>query len=166
MNIVFTGFMGTGKTSVGRKVARKLDMKYIDTDEVIEKDVGAGITQIFQQHGEAHFREVESKVVKCVSMLDGFVICTGGGVVLSENNMKELEKKGRVICLTAEPAEILKRTKGTNYRPLLNVEDPEGKIRERLAKRERYYKKCSVMIDTTGKKIDDIVTEVLDYLEA
>ncbi len=157
--------MGTGKTAAGKKIANALDMKYIDMDEVIEKDVGKSISRIFRDSGEEYFREVEKKVVKCVALLDGFVISTGGGVVLKNENMDELEKNGTVICLTAAPEVILKRTRNTSYRPLLNVEDPEGKIRRLLEKRESYYKRCSLMVDTSEKSVKEVVTEVVRHIK-
>lgn len=165
MNIVLTGFMGTGKTVVGKKVAKALNMKYIDTDEVIEKDAGRKIHQIFEESGEKHFREVETKVVKCVGLLDGFVISAGGGVVLKKENMEELERNGMVICLTASPEVILRRTRNTSYRPLLNVEDPAGKIKELLEKRAPFYKRCSLMIDTSEKSTGKVAEEIIRFVK-
>ena len=103
MNIVLTGMMGTGKTVVGKKLAQKLNMKYISTDEIIEKDAGMSIPKIFKRKGEPYFRNVETKAVKCVALLDNFVIDTGGGVVQRSENMEELERNGVIICLTASP---------------------------------------------------------------
>ncbi len=163
MNIVLTGFMGTGKTAVGKKTAKALNMQYIDTDEVIEKDVGRKIHRIFEDSGEKYFRGIEAKVVKCVALLDGFVISTGGGVVLKKENMKELEKNGMVICLAASPEVILKRTRSAIYRPLLNVNDPAGKIKELLEKRAPFYKRCSLMIDTSGKSIEEVSVDIISF---
>lgn len=164
MNIVLTGMMGTGKTVIGKKLAQKLNMKYISTDGVIEKDVGMSIPKIFTRKGEPYFRDVETKAVKCVAMLDNFVIDTGGGVVQRSENMEELERNGAIICLTASPEVILKRTSKTNYRPLLNVDDPVSEIKELLEKREQFYKRCSRMIDTSNKGIEEVVNEIIKFL--
>jgi len=164
MNIVLTGMMGTGKTVVGKELAQKLNMKYISTDEIIEKDVGMSIPKIFKEKGELYFRDVESKAIRCVAMLDNFVIDTGGGVVQRSENMEELERNGVIICLTASPEVILRRTSKTNYRPLLNVENPKGKIEKIVKKRERFYKRCSRMIDTSNKKIEEVVDDIIKFL--
>jgi len=164
MNIVLTGMMGTGKTDVGKMLSRKLNMEYISTDQIIEKDVGMTIPEIFKGKGESYFREVETKAIKCVAMLDNFVIDTGGGVVLKKENMEELEKNGVVICLTATPEVIMKRTSKTDYRPLLNVSDREDEINKILRKRQQFYNRCSKMIDTSNKRIEEVVNEIIDFL--
>jgi shikimate kinase len=164
MNIVLTGMMGTGKTVIGEKLAEKLNMKYISTDEMIKKDVGMSIPKIFEKKGEPYFRDVETKAVKCVAMLDNFVIDTGGGVVQKSENMEELERNGVIICLTASPQVILRRTSRTDYRPLLNVDNPEDEVKKLLKKRERFYKRCSRMIDTSNKGIEEIVDEIIKFL--
>ncbi len=159
-----TGMMGTGKTVVGKKLAQKLNMKYISTDEMIEKDVGMSIPKIFKRKGEPYFRDVETKAIKCVAMLDNYVIDTGGGVVQRNENMEELERNGAIICLTASPEVILGRTRKTNYRPLLNVDNPVSAIKKLLKKRERFYKRCSRMIDTSNKGIQEVVDEIMKFL--
>ena len=164
MNIVLTGMMGTGKTAVGKRLAQKLNMKYIGTDEIIEKDVGMSIPKIFKKRGEPYFRDVETKAVKCVAMLDNFVIDTGGGVVQKSENMEELERNGVVICLTASPEVILKRTSKTNYRPLLDVDNPKSEIRKLLEKRKRFYKRCSKMIDTSNKGTEEVVDDIIKFI--
>ena len=120
MNVILTGFMGVGKTAIGKKLSEKLNMQYVDTDIMIKQDTGITIPKIFKKFGEEYFRELETKAVKCVGMLDNFVISTGGGVVLREENMKELEKNGVVVCLLASVEVILKRTSKTKNRPLLS----------------------------------------------
>ena len=164
MNIVLTGMMGTGKTAIGKKLAQKLNMKYIGTDEMIEKDVGMSIPKIFKRKGEPYFRDVETKAVKCVAMLDNYVIDTGGGVVQRSENMEELERNGVIICLTASPEAILRRTSKTNYRPLLNVDNPVSEIRKLLEKRKQFYKRCSRMIDTSNMGTEEVVDEIIKFL--
>ncbi len=165
MNIVLTGFMGTGKTAVGKKLAEETGMQYIDTDEMIEKDVGMTIPNIFKLRGEKYFREVETQAVKCVAMLDNFVIATGGGVVLKEENMKELEKNGIIVCLTASADTILQRTGKKANRPLLKGENPADKIEQLLKEREPFYKRCHKMVDTSGKEIKDIIGEIIPFFK-
>ena len=148
-NIILVGFMGTGKSVVGKLLAKKLNMDFVESDEMIEIREKMPIKDIFEKKGEPYFRELETKAVKLLSVLDKAVISCGGGVVLRPENMDELEKKGVIVCLTASPEKILERTKG-NARPLLAVKDPLSKIKELLKAREQYYKRCSLTIDTSN----------------
>ena len=137
-NIVLTGFMGAGKSVVGRKLADRLGLKVIDTDDVIEEDSGMIISDIFQGHGEQHFRELEKDAVKKVSEFDGHIIITGGGVVINSENIENLRKNGVIIYLHASPEMLYHRVKDQTHRPLLQVEDPLGKIKELLVIREPF----------------------------
>ncbi|MFH1283044.1 MAG: shikimate kinase [bacterium] len=162
MNIVLTGFMGTGKTVVGKLLAKKLSYQYIDSDEMIEKDVGMSISKIFKYKGEAFFREVESKAILLVSLLDKFIVATGGGVPLKSINMDELEKKGFIVCLKAKAQTIFDRVKDDNSRPLLQTEEPLKEIQKLLKQREEYYKRCDFSVDTDAynvEKVADIIIE-------
>ena len=163
MNIILTGFMGTGKSVAGKSVAHKLSMHYLDLDEMIEKDVGMKISKIFKRRGEPYFRDLETKACKCISILDNFVISTGGGVVLREENMNELSRNGIIICLTASPDIIYQRTNKHGHRPLLNVKDPEKEIAELLKKREPFYRRCDQMIDTSNLSVDDVVERIVQF---
>jgi shikimate kinase len=160
-NIALVGFMGTGKSVAAKRVARRLNMKYINTDDTIESREGKSIREIFAQDGEKRFREIEADVVKEASSADGVVIATGGGVVLSAANMDNLRKNGVVICLNARAEDIFERTKSYAHRPLLNVPDPLGKIKELMKAREPYYKKADHQIETTGMDVDQIVDAVI-----
>ncbi|MFW6134999.1 MAG: shikimate kinase [Elusimicrobiota bacterium] len=166
MNIVLTGMMGTGKSTVGKKLASVLGMEYIDVDEMIEKDTGKSINKIFENDGEEKFREIEKKAVKVVSLLNNHVVSTGGGVVKDSENMEELEKNSVVICLRARPEIIYERTKKHSNRPLLKVKDPEKAIKELMSKREKFYKRCDLMVDTSEKKVDEIVKKIIDFIKA
>lgn len=161
MNIVLTGFMGSGKSSVGKKLAKKLQFQFIDTDEIIEKDVGISIAKIFQKKGEPYFREVESKAVALVSILDKFVIATGGGVPLKKANMEELERNSIVIYLKVSPEIVLKRIGHDLSRPLLKTKDPLETAREILHKREQAYARCTEMIDTDHSSIDEVIEKII-----
>ncbi len=161
-NIVLTGFMGTGKTEVGRILSRKLGYVLVDADTEIEKEQGMTITDIFKQYGEPKFRDIEADVIRRLSEMENAVISTGGGAVLRQDNMDNLRKNGVVICLTASPETILKRTSNNNDRPLLQVEDPLKKIKELLEFRKPYYEKADIMIDTEGKSPIEVAEEIIE----
>jgi len=163
MNLVLTGFMGTGKTAVGRLVAEKLGWQFFDTDEIIEAEVGVKIAEIFAKKGEPYFRELETKTIRLLALLDNTVISCGGGVVLRPENMDELERSGTIVCLTASPEKILERTKG-DTRPLLAVKDPLSKITEMQKAREPYYKRCRLMVDTTELPPEAVAEKIMKQL--
>jgi len=162
-NIVLTGFMGTGKTAVGRELSRMLGMRLVELDEEIEKAEGMAIRDIFSRYGEGYFRDRETEMVKRFSREEGVVISTGGGVVLREENMAALRENGIIVCLWAEPETILARTGGSDERPLLNVDNPEKKIRELLDYRRPFYEKADIMIITDNKTPFEIAQEIAKY---
>jgi len=164
MNIVLTGFMATGKTVVGKRLAEKLNFKYIDTDEIIEKEMRMKISEIFKKFGEKFFREKEKEVAKKVSSLDRHVISTGGGIVLNEENIKNLKKNGVIINLRAKPETIYERTKGDTSRPLLNKPDPLSEIKKLLAFRKPFYEKCDFYIETDELAPSEIVDKIIDWI--
>jgi len=160
-NIVLFGFMGTGKTVVGRAVAAQLGMTYVDLDDLIEAREGTTISDIFADKGEPYFRRVEAEVAAQAAQLENHVIATGGGVVLNEANIHALERSGVGICLNATPEEIFDRVKDETHRPLLAVEDPPGRIRELLAYRAPFYAKVSHQVATTGRPVEALVEEII-----
>jgi shikimate kinase len=160
-NIVLTGFMGTGKTEVGKILSQRLGYAIIDADSEIEKETGMTITEIFKRYGESRFREIEASVIKRLSGLKNIIISTGGGAVLREENVINLRKNGLIICLTASPETILKRTSNNSSRPLLQVEDPLQKIKELLEYRRPYYEKADIMIDTENKNPLEVAEEII-----
>ena len=164
MNIVIIGFMGTGKTVVAKALAKELKKDYVSMDNVIEKKEGKSISDIFAQKGEPYFRNVEKEVAKELSEKDGLIIDAGGGVVLNEENIKNLKNNGKIICLTATIDVIFERTKRHTHRPLLNVEDPKKKIKELFDFRTPYYKKADHEIDTSKKSIREIVKEIVEVV--
>ena len=159
-NIVLIGFMGTGKTSIGRRISSQLRMRYVDTDEIVERDNRRRISDIFAADGEPVFRELESEAVRKVSKLHNHVISTGGGVVLKEANMTELKRNGIIFCLTATAEEIYKRVGHQTHRPLLQDPDPLTKIQSMLAERQSYYAEADHMISTTGRAFGEIITHI------
>ena len=164
-NIILTGFMGTGKTAVGRRLAMLLNMKLMDVDTEIEKSQQMTINEIFRQFGEPRFREIETEMIQKLSERKDVIISTGGGAVLKQKNMDALRKQGVIICLMASPQTILKRTSHNSNRPLLKVEDPFEKIKELLNFRKPFYEKADIMIDTEGKTPLQIAEEIIDKIK-
>ncbi|MFQ6066038.1 MAG: shikimate kinase [bacterium] len=164
MNIVLTGFMGTGKSLVGKKLAKRLKMSYLDTDELIEKREAAKISRIFQEKGEQYFRTVETKIIKEVSGLDRCVISTGGGAILKAENLVALKRKGVIICLSANPKVILKRTSKSQNRPLLKSKDRERKVFHLLKTRRSFYDKADFEVDTSELTTTEVVERIEDFL--
>ncbi|MGE5630385.1 MAG: shikimate kinase [Caulobacteraceae bacterium] len=164
-NVVLIGFMGTGKSTIGRLVAEKLNRTFLDSDKMIEKETGTTINNIFSSYGESYFREIESKVIHRISQQDNCVIATGGGVVLSPDNMKHLRENGIIICLKAKPEIIYERTKNAGSRPLLNVENPASAIEKKLNERKDLYI-GDLVLDTScidaGEAADRIVSFVCE----
>lgn len=164
-NIVLTGFMGTGKTAVGRKLSMLLNMELIDVDTEIEKSQQMTISEIFKQFGESRFRDIETEMIQKLSELKDVIISTGGGAVLKQENMDALRKHGVIFCLMAFPETILKRTSLNSNRPLLKVEDPFGRIKELLDFRRPFYEKADIVVDTEGKTPMQIAEEIIERMK-
>lgn len=161
MNIVLLGFMGTGKTVVGKLLAGKLEMRYIDIDEEIEKEEKSTIGRIFSRRGEEYFRSLEKKKVSEISQGDNQVISSGGGVVLDSDNIKNLERGGMLFCLDAGPDVIFERTRRHTHRPLLETADPQKAIEALLRKRSGYYQKIKNHIDTSALSPEEAAQKVI-----
>ncbi len=165
-NIILTGFMASGKSAVGKELAKRLRMDFVDTDKLIEEKEGIKISQIFREKGEPYFRDVEAEVIKEVAEYENSAIATGGGVVLKEENMQALRKNGRIICLSTDAATILKRTSQNRLRPLLEGErgSRENKIKDLLTFRAPYYQKADFIVDTTDLMVKETVEKIIKYL--
>ncbi len=159
-NIILVGFMGTGKTTVAKAFAKTTGMPYVSSDELIKKREGCSICDIFKNQGEAYFRKIEKQVVKEISAGAGQVVDAGGGVILDEENIKNLKKNGTIICLWADADVIYERIKSDIHRPLLNVPDPKKKIKELLEYRKPFYEKADFHINTANLKIQGIVEKI------
>ena len=159
-NITLVGFMGTGKSTVGRILAKKLGYRFIDVDEEIEREQGVSISHIFSELGEPYFRQLERVLIKTLSLREGLVISAGGGAVVDESNIEAMKQGGTLVCLTASPDEIMKRVGKSNNRPLLQVPDPMAKIMELMSKREPFYRKADFMVDTTTMSAEEVAGEV------
>ena len=171
--IVLTGFMGTGKTAVGEQLAQKLGCLFLDTDAMVEVATGKSILEIFEKQGEAAFREHEKKMLKKALENEKIVISTGGGAVMDDENRILMKEKGFVIALSASPEVILERVSQVDNRPMLKFEDKEekknqqeklDKIKNLLSKRSPFYREANKIVDTTSKKIEETVSEILKLL--
>jgi|TARA_B110000967_G_scaffold86341_1_gene88883 shikimate kinase len=160
-NLYLVGFMGVGKSAIGRRVARELGYKFLDSDDCIVKQVGKKIPAIFAAEGEAHFRAYEREFIESGHPTQGCVVSCGGGLVVQEGMSELLKSKGVVVCLFASVESIIERTSRNNNRPLLNVTDPEARIRELLAAREPVYMDSGACISTDGRTIPEVVKHML-----
>ncbi len=164
-NIILIGFMGTGKTTVARLLADRLQMEFIEMDSLIEEEEGLSIREIFERYGEDYFREKEAEVVRRVSEMEGVVVSTGGGVVLKRENMQRLRRKGVIVCLTASVEEILQRTGRSKTRPLLNVREPEKRIRQLLSEREPLYAQADLVVQTDHLSPEEVTDRIVSAVE-
>ena len=163
-NIILTGFMGVGKTSVGTRLAKDLGYTFVDTDDLIEADQNMTITAIFEKLGEPYFREIEAKIIRQVMQGGSQVISTGGGAVIRDMNREAFKKAGFVVCLTARPDVILERIRHETHRPLLQTPDPLAKIRELLDSRAKFYAQADAVIDTSGKSVEDVIAAIKERI--
>lgn len=142
-------------------------MNFLDTDELVEKTEGRAITEIFQQDGEEYFRELETEVLKTLQDYDNFVLSTGGGMVLREENVSLLKDMGPIVLLWAEPEVIYERTKSGAHRPLLQVPEPLEEIKKRLEQRTPFYKQAADhTADTSKLSPEEITKDVLQWLKS
>ncbi len=164
-NIILTGFMGTGKTRVGRALAARLKYPFVDIDFLIEKTTRQKISRIFEEKGEKYFRRLETATIKEALQGKKKVVATGGGSLLLEENRLLLQKGGVVICLSASPAEIFDRVSHRKNRPLLKNKDILAEIKKLLLARQKYYNTVPYQISTTGKTPQEVVLEIEQLLK-
>jgi len=160
-NIVLTGFMATGKTQVGRAVADRLGRTFVDMDEVLESRFGMTIARLFEQRGEAFFREQESLLCQELATQTGLVIATGGGALVSETNRQTLARNGILICIQCEPDEILRRVGQAQERPMLWGAELQERVETLLAKRRSAYAAIPHQIDTTHVTVEQVADQVV-----
>jgi len=174
-NLILTGFMGTGKTAVGRQVARRLGRPFLDMDDEIEGRAGKPVPRIFVEDGQTQFRAMEAALCQELSRKRGLVVATGGGALLDTANRAAMMGSGTVICLTCNPDEIIRRVShggsgsarphGPASRPLLDVPEPRAEIERLLAARRAAYETIPWQIDTTGQALDDVVQLILTFAD-
>ncbi|MDR2709604.1 MAG: shikimate kinase [Elusimicrobiota bacterium] len=168
MNISLIGFMATGKSSVGKALAEKLDKKFIDIDKLIELKEQMPISEIFERKGEREFRKIESAVIEEVSALSGqnLVISCGGGAPLNAQNIENLRRDGIVICLSASLEVIYRRVQNNSSRPVFKTASPtRAQIAELLESRKKSYENCDVCIDVSKGRIGSIVRKILEFID-
>lgn len=165
-NIFLIGPMGAGKTTIGKKLAKKLDKRFFDSDREVEKTTGASISLIFDVEGESGFRDWESKTIGVLAGEKNVVMATGGGAVLSEHNREVLKNKGLVIYLEASPELIMKRTAYDTNRPLLATDDRFKTITELLNIRKSLYDETAdITINVDKKSANRIIKDICNLIE-
>ena len=163
-NIFLVGFMGAGKTTVGRILARRLGWRYCDADKVIETVAGKPVTEIFSVHGEEHFRRLESETLSNLSRKERQVVATGGGAVMREENMRAMKGGGVTVYLKAPVSVIWERIRDSKTRPLLNVYNPLQVATELLGKRIPFYESADVTVDTESLTPEEAAEEIIKKL--
>ena len=165
-NLVLTGFMGTGKSSVAQGVAQALGWPLVDMDDIIVQRAGMSIPEIFRRHGEAAFRQRERALCEELSAQVGLVIATGGGALVAAANREIMAGSGCLVCLDCEEGELIRRLKGDEGRPMLWGQEPEERLRELLRSRRAAYAEIPYHVDTTRRTLDQVIAEVLALFEA
>lgn len=165
-NIYLIGFMGAGKSSVARKLAQQIGAKRIEMDQLIEEQEGMPITQIFERHGEEHFRNLETELLRSFLGQENLVVSCGGGSVLRDENTGLMKKEGAIVLLTATPETIYERVKDNKNRPILNGNMNVEYIRGLMEKRrERYEAVADYAVATDGKRIPQICEEIIALIK-
>ena len=165
-NIVLIGFMGCGKSSVGKRLAGRLELEFLDSDDLISVRAGKTITEIFDSEGEENFRERETEVLRSIDGSAGIVLAKGGGSILREENRELLRRIGIVIWLHADPESLFERASRRRKRPLLDVENPRGTFRDLLESRMPLYENTAfVKVDATGLSHDQTLEAILLALD-
>lgn len=165
-SIVMVGLMGCGKSAIGRRLANRLGLPFVDADEEIEKAAGQSISDIFAEHGEAHFREGERKVIARLLGNGPQVLATGGGAFMSNDTRSAVRREGISVWLRAELPVLMKRVSRRNTRPLLKTDNPEAVMRRLMDERYPVYAEADVMIESREVPHDVIVSEIIEGLVA
>jgi len=165
-NIILVGPMGSGKTTIGRQLAKQLHRDFFDSDHEIENKTGANIPLIFELEGEEGFRKRESAMLDFLTLKNGIVLATGGGAVLSAKNREILHERGRVIYLSATLEQLWERTRLDKNRPLLQTENPQGKIASLLEQRDPLYRELAdIIIDTGTGNVKATIKQIITMLD-
>jgi len=164
--IIFIGLPGSGKSTVGRHLARRLQQPFMDSDQVIEARLGCSIREFFEREGEHRFRDIEQEVIAQLCAQAPGVLATGGGAVLRDANKQLLRERTHVIYLRVQPEEIFRRLKNDNQRPLLQVDDPKLKIKQLFEERDPHYQAAAhFVIETNRPRIPTMITMIVTQLE-
>lgn len=162
-NVVLVGFMGSGKSTVGRMLARQLRFRFLDTDKLVEERAQMKIPEIFAKHGEGDFRKRETEVLASLAKVRRHILATGGGIVTTPENIPLLRALGLVVLLTAEPDEIYRRVSRNSGRPLLQVEDPRKRVLDLMAARQPLYDSAAhFQVDSTRLRHEDVTAKIVE----
>jgi len=163
-NIFLVGFMGAGKTAVGKVLAGKTGYEYRDADKIAETKAGMTVTEIFAARGEEGFRELESEILASLAKGERQVVSTGGGAVMRPANIETMKNGGVIVYLKASPETIWERVRHSKTRPLLQVENPFERVKELLSKREHLYELADAIVATDGRTPAEIAGEIISFL--
>ncbi len=164
-NIYLIGFMGVGKSTIGKILAEETEGQLVEMDEIIEAEQKMTINEIFTQYGETHFRDVESEIIARIAGQEKRIVSCGGGAVLRPENVANMRKSGKIVFLSATPESIYQRVRYSTNRPLLNGHMNVEYIKELMEKRRSFYEDAAdVTISTDGKEKQDIVREILNLI--
>jgi len=157
--------MGSGKSAVGRRLARELGLEFVDSDDEIERRTGVDIPYIFEKEGEAGFRQREAEIIADLTGRTGLVLATGGGAILDAGSRECLRSRGRVVYLRATVDQQMARTRRSTDRPLLNNADPRGTLERLMAVRAPLYEEvAAITVDTDGRKVKTVVDQIVRAL--
>ncbi|WP_296444992.1 shikimate kinase [Rhodoferax sp. UBA5149] len=166
VSIALIGLPGSGKSTVGRQLARRLQLPFVDSDQVIEQQLGCSIRDYFEREGEDRFRDIEESVIDQLTQNQGSVLSTGGGVVLRPANRRHLRERGQVIYLNSSPDELFRRLRHDVNRPLLQVANPLSRLRDLHALRDPLYRETAHFIVETGRpSVATLVNMIVMQLE-
>ena len=162
MNIVLIGFMGCGKTTIGRKLAVRLGYRFIDTDYQIEKEQNTRVKEIFSKQGETHFRTLETDLLQRLTRVNNTIVATGGGILTTPGNLEIIHKIGKSVYLKACVEDIFERISRNDKRPMLQTENPLQTVITLLDKRQGYYEQADYTINTASLKMGNIVSRIIN----
>lgn len=166
MLLSLVGLPGSGKTTVGRQLARRLRLRFVDSDHAIEARLGCSIREFFEREGEPKFRDIEAEVIDELTQSQDYVVSTGGGAVLRAPNRANLHDRSRVIYLKSTPEELYRRLRHDTNRPLLQVSDPMGRLRELFEQRDPLYREVAHFVLETGRpSVSTLVNMIVMQLE-
>ena len=164
--ISLVGLPGSGKSTVGRQLARRLQLSFLDSDHVIEERIGCSIRDYFEREGEASFRDVEASVIDALTLQAKGVLSTGGGSVLRPENRRHLQERGYVVYLRSSPEELIRRLRSDTNRPLLQVGDPLERLRDLYTQRDPLYSEIAdFVIDTGRPSVSTLLNMIIMQLE-
>ncbi len=160
-NIVITGFMGTGKSTIGRNIAQKLDWPFVDLDSLLEERQGHTIRSIFETEGEAHFRQLETELCYETAQWSGYVIATGGGTLVNPKNFDAFGEQSLLICLECDLDDLWLRLRNARNRPMLDSQNPKARIAALLKQRQPAYDRIKYRVNTARRPLDATVSEII-----